>query len=216
MLKSFKPVPGEFFLFLNSVKPNLSMTEKEFEKIFREYFDVLSNIAYNVVHDEDTAKDLVQQVYLKLWQKKDKLQIRGKVKSYLHRAVVNTCLNYIEKNKKLSPLDETVYNVKVAEADTSNQTPVEEVEKGVRQAIELLPEKCRIVFSLSRFSGMKNKEIAEYLGISIKSVEKHIGKALKQLRISLKPLYKSTLIILIVVLFINIVVGYLNINLSYL
>jgi RNA polymerase sigma-70 factor (ECF subfamily) len=167
------------------------MNETEFEQAFRTYFKLLTNIAYSVVKDEDNAKDIVQQVFLKLWHKKESLEIRGQLKSYLHRAVVNTALNFIGRDKKIR----TEANMASFEIPENENTPDEaqlnRVEKSVNKAIDDLPEKCRVVFRLSRFSDMTNKEIAESLDISVKAVEKHIGRALKELRIILEPLYKT-------------------------
>lgn len=173
------------------------MITTDFEKVFRDFFKPLTNIAFSVVKDEDTAKDIVQQVFIKLWDKKDSLEIRTNIKSYLHRAVVNTAINHLEKNKKIqlesefSRFDSAID--KFEEADEKSL----QLEDEVKTAIDALPPKCKIVFSLSRFSSMTNKEIAEHLDISIKSVEKHIGKALKDLRIKLKPFLDAGLVIIL-------------------
>lgn len=168
------------------------MTEHEFEQIFKSSFNTLANIAYSVVKDDDTARDIVQQVFLKLWVKRDSLHIKSSLNSYLHRAVVNTAINYQERKKVV--LFETDSNVPDT-SDDQDKVQQEILEEKVRKYVNELPPKCRIVFSLSRFSDMSNKEIASHLDISLKAVEKHIGKALKQLRVTLKPFYESMLIL---------------------
>ncbi len=181
------------------------MTNKEFEHIFREYFKVLCHVAYPVVKDPDVAKDIVQQVFLKLWNNREKYQIQTSVRSYLHRAVVNTALNHVESDKKsrklsLSPLVESV-----AEPEISDETDNEKLKIKIEEAIKALPPQCQTVFSLSRYSEMSNKEIAEYLNISIKAVEKHITKAMKVLKVSLKGVYLLVLLILVMHIIKNIV-----------
>lgn len=169
------------------------MTEKEFEKLFREYFTFMRNMAFSVVRDDDTARDIVQQVFLNFWNKRNKLVIRGNTKSYMQRAVINASINYLKKQKKLHFPDEIETLVGSYENNSDEETQAL-IENGVNNAIEQLSPKVRLVFSLSRFSQMPNKEIAEYLGVSVKAVEKSIGKALKELRVSLKPLYESVLV----------------------
>jgi RNA polymerase sigma-70 factor, ECF subfamily len=172
------------------------MTEHEFEQIFKSSFNTLATIAYSVVKDDDTARDIVQQVFLNLWVKRDSLHIKSNLNSYLHRAVVNTAINYQERNKVvLFEPDSTIPDTE----DDHDRVSQEVLEGKVRKYVNELPPKCRIVFSLSRFSNMSNKEIASHLGISLKAVEKHIGKALKQLRITLKPFYKSMLFLVFLI-----------------
>jgi RNA polymerase sigma-70 factor (ECF subfamily) len=167
------------------------MNETEFEQAFRDYFTLLTNIAFSVVKEEDTAKDIVQQVFLKLWHKKETLEIRNQLKSYLHRAVINTSINFLERNKKIK-LEADISSLEIHQSYIEpDDSRTANIEMSVKTAIDSLPEKCRLVFSLSRFSEMRNKDIAQSLGISVKAVEKHIGRALKELRIKLEPVYKT-------------------------
>jgi RNA polymerase sigma-70 factor (ECF subfamily) len=169
------------------------MTDKEFEIIFREQFKPLCNLANTMVKDADAAKDIVQQVFLNYWQIRENLIIRGATKGYLYRAVVNASLNHINKFKRIVPLDSSLTNIT---ADIENDS-VNQVEIKVRNAIGALPPICQKVFTLSRYSNLTNKEIAEELEISLKTVEKHISKALKALRISLRPLMSSEFILIL-------------------
>lgn len=170
------------------------MTETEFEKLFREQFNILTNLAITVVKDEDNAKDIVQQVFIKLWQKKDDLQIRGPLVPYLCKAVINTAINEFSKTKKTVYLDKSPELKNISSEDEDMHSHLEKIEIQVRNAIETLPPVCRKVFSLSRFTDLSNKEIASELNISVKAVEKHISKAIKTLRILLKPLLNSNLL----------------------
>jgi RNA polymerase sigma-70 factor, ECF subfamily len=165
------------------------MNRAEFEILFRNHFAPLTNIAYSYVRDKDTACDIVQHVFIKLWDNLDKIQITSSEKSYLHRAVINTSLNFIEKNKRITYHDDVVGFENLISIETSENDQDEkdkELNKKIYEAIDELPPKCREVFTLSRIDGMKNQEIADSLNISLKTVEKHMGKALKYLRTRLK------------------------------
>ena len=169
------------------------MTEKEFEKIFKESFNRLCNLAVTIVKDSDTAKDIVQQVFTRLWNNLNSLSIESSGIAYLKRAVVNTALNHVERTKKIK-FEEDLVAYESTSEEERNINP-EEIKRQLMEAIESLPPKCQTVFSLSRFSGYTNKEIAEDLDISIKAVEKHITTAIKTLRIKLKPAYKKLFLI---------------------
>jgi RNA polymerase sigma-70 factor (ECF subfamily) len=160
------------------------MTEHQFEIIFKEYFTYLSNIAFPIVKDRDDAYDVVQQVFIKLWDKRDSIDTEINIKSYLYRATFNTALNFIEKNKRSVSLNTADINEETTNFSADFFSG--EVEDAIEKAIFELPEKCQMVFMLSRYSDLSNKDIAEKLNISVKGVEKHISKALKELRVKLK------------------------------
>jgi len=174
------------------------MDKSNFERLFREYFTPLTNIANAVVRDKDTACDIVQHVFIKLWNNIEKVEITSSEKSYLHRAVVNTAINYIEKNKRIVLRDnfsDLENKIAIDPDENERESRRSAINSKVYEVIDELPEKCRAVFSLSRIEGMKNAEIADHLGVSIKTVEKHIGKALKHLRFRLKDTINALLII---------------------
>jgi RNA polymerase sigma-70 factor, ECF subfamily len=149
------------------------------------------------VNDPDTAKDIVQHVMLKFWEKKEDIVIQTSLVSYLNRAVINTALNYIGKNKKVISLDTPEFNNDITTGTSlENKIEKKELQLLIRREIDKLPPKCKTVFSLSRFGEMSNKEIADHLNISVKAVEKHISKALKVLRVTLKPVWELNLLIL--------------------
>ncbi|HEY4785907.1 MAG TPA: RNA polymerase sigma-70 factor [Bacteroidales bacterium] len=188
------------------------MNDKDFEKIFREHFGPLTNLAYTVVKDADVAKDVVQQVFLKFWQNRNDITIRSSMKSYLYRAVVNTGLNYISRDKRftsleIQPVESVQYEAEsLVEADSSDV-----IANKVHEAIHELSPVCREVFQMSRFSDLTNKEIALELNISVKTVEKHITKAIKILREKLKPLMQVE----VVVLFWLPMIGMLNLQVGF-
>lgn len=177
------------------------MNDKSFEQVFREHFKPLTNLAYTVVKDKEVAKDVVQQVFLRLWQNRNETVIRGSMKSYLYRAVVNTSLNHISAGKKFISIE--VQNIEYIPDEYEGmhgEDSKSNVERHVSSAVNELSPVCQEVFRLSRFSDLTNKEIAHELNISVKSVEKHVTKALKILRDKLKPLMKSEVAVLLWVL----------------
>jgi len=194
------------------------MSEKDFEILFKSQFSSLCNLAFTVVKNADVAKDMVQQVFIKLWHKQQHLNIHGPIEAYLYRMVINTSLNHIEKQKKYIRWEDHPIQVSELTVDAKeNSNAIEVRENKVRNAINELPPQCQTVFSLSRFENLSNKEIAGHLGISVKAVEKHITVALKTLRVKLRPLMNSELDILMFILMIKFLiqqVGFLTTYLS--
>ena len=166
------------------------MTEREFEVLFKAQFSKLATVAYGVLRDRDEARDVVQAVFLQLWNKKDALAIHTSIEAYMSRATVNASLNRIEKQKRLQLKDEFREGEQPVSDPAFDGSSKDELYGMVRREIDSLPTKCQMVFSLSRFSGMTNQEIAEDMEISVKAVEKHITTALKTLRTRLAPIYK--------------------------
>jgi RNA polymerase sigma-70 factor (ECF subfamily) len=155
------------------------LDERSFEKLFRQYFPPLISFSMNILRDEDDAREVVQKVFLGLWEKREELDLSSSLKSYLFTSVHNRSLNIIRDKRKFQstgiPDEEGTF-------DVSLQIEAIELEEKIMDAIALLPEKCREVFELSRFEGLKYSEIADRLGISVKTVENQISKALKILR----------------------------------
>lgn len=161
----------------------------DINQLFRQYSKPLFYYACKFV-DEDSAKDIVQDVFLKLWKNRT-IPIHESISGLLFTMIRNNCLQQIEKEKvrqhyashaKLQLREqELLYysgeNLSIIQLELQNK---------LDQAIEKLPEKCRNVFIMSRFQNKKNREIAEELGITLKAVEKHIGKALQIIRHELK------------------------------
>ena len=171
------------FLILLSPMPE---TEKNFEKLFKLNHRELMDLAYNIVRDADSARDVVQEVFLKLWQNKDKVEFGEQIRHYLFKATAHTALNHIRQQKKLTLLDED--HIRSFQAYPSrDDISFKELELKVRNAIDQLPPKCRAIYILSRHEGMKYQEIADTLEISVKTVENQMGIALEKLREQLKP-----------------------------
>ncbi len=167
-----------------------------FEMIFRTYYQPLCNYAYTFLQDKEEAEEIVQSTFLNVWEKKETLSIRTAVKPYLYAMVRNACLNVIkhEKIKQKHAVEELAIGVHSHDS-VSHAVAGSELELKIQEAMEKLPEQCRLVFKLSRFEELKYSEIAEQLNISIKTVENHMGKALKIMREQLKD-YLPLLIVL--------------------
>lgn len=164
--------------------------------LFRTYYQPLCNYAYTFVQDRDEAEEIVQSTFLMLWEKKETLEIRTSVKPYLYAMVRNACLNVLkhEKVKQQHAAFELAAGERTVESGARTMM-ASELENRIYSAMEALPEQCRMVFKLSRFEEMKYSEIAEQLNISIKTVENHMGKALRIMREQLKD-YLPILIVL--------------------
>lgn len=165
---------------------------KDFEILFKEYYSELCMFALKYTKNEEAAEEVVQEVFAKIWEKRTFINIKISVKSYLFISVRNKCLQqinhikivrkyekYIDKkdeNESISPYDAMIY---------------EETLEIFNDALNTLPSKCKKIFTLSRFEGLKYKDIAEELKISIKTVEANISKALKTFRIYFPEYIKS-------------------------
>lgn len=161
--------------------------EAAFEMTFKEYYQALCRYANSFLSDRDEAEEVVQSAFLSFWEKRGSITIASSLKAYLYQAIRNRCLNVIkhEKVKQQHAQHEVVMTVNHSEA-TSHTVLSNELEQKIYVALEALPEQCRLVFKLSRFEELRYQEIADELGISIKTVENQIGKALKIMRDQLR------------------------------
>jgi RNA polymerase sigma-70 factor (family 1) len=161
--------------------------KKAFEHLFNTYYQPLCRYAGAMLRDADEAEEAVQNLFFTIWSRRETLQITSSFKSYVYRAVHNDCLNRI-KHGKVKAGYASDYRQLMSGASLRGDQVLEARELGnrIREAMEALPEQCRQVFTLSRFASLKYQEIAGQLGISVKTVENHMGKALRLLRIKLK------------------------------
>jgi RNA polymerase sigma-70 factor, ECF subfamily len=163
---------------------------------FKSFYQPLCNYAYTFLQDKEEAEEIVQATFLSVWEKRAALSIRTSAKSYLYAMVRNACLNVIkhEKIKQKYAGEELALAARGYESVTQTISS-NELESRIQDALEKLPEQCRLVFKLSRFEELKYTEIAEQLEISVKTVENHMGKALKIMREQLKD-YLPMIIVL--------------------
>lgn len=155
-----------------------------FENMYRTHYKMLRNAADNIIGDTDAAHDVVQEVFVKLLNKGDDVTLILNQKAYLFRSVINASITYLENNKNKTRLGE----LKIESSGTTDSKMLtKELELKIQNALDGLPPKCKAIFVLSRFEGLKNKEIAEQLGLSLKTVENQMGIALKKMKDDLKP-----------------------------
>ncbi len=161
--------------------------KQTFELVFRSYYQPLCNYARPIIKDPDEAEEVVQNVFYNIWNKRETLEISVSLKAYLYRAVQNDCLNRI-KHGKVRAVYASDYQSMMNGAAYKGTAALEgkELQAQIDLAIDSLPEQCGIVFRMSRFEFLKYNEIAEKLNISVKTVENHMGKALRLLRERLK------------------------------
>ncbi len=160
-----------------------------YEILFRKYFRELYRFAYNYLRDQVPSEEMAQEVFLYIWEKREQIEIKTTLKTYLYSAIKNKCLNYI---KYEIPRNQELEETHVALMITSQPEREEDSDKLKRHisaAIDQLPTKCKQIFVLSRNAGLTYDEIAEEMEISVKTVENQMSIALKKLRESLKPLY---------------------------
>jgi RNA polymerase sigma-70 factor (ECF subfamily) len=167
----------------------LLLTRKDkaaFEQVFKTHYKNLYAYAFTILKDESEAEEMVQQVFFKLWERSEHLSFSGSIAAYLYKAVHNESLNFLKHQKvKETHRMHVAYSMKNKSEQPQGKIVGKELEHKFREALNELPEQCRTVFQLSRFEDMKYKEIAGKLDISIKTVENHMGKALKLLRTKL-------------------------------
>jgi RNA polymerase sigma-70 factor, ECF subfamily len=161
------------------------------EDLFKTYYTPLVKLVYRMLRNSEAAEDIVQDVFVKVWNNRENLDQNKSIKSYLYRSAINTALNYIEKNKRsvqITKIESVTDSYKASH--TEEKISFKELEGKVSAAIDTLPPKCKIIFVMSRYDELSYKEIAEALDLSIKTVENQIGKALSILRDNLKGYLK--------------------------
>lgn len=159
------------------------MTSKEFDNHFRRLYLPLGMYAMRIVGDADSAEDLVSDAFLKAWQAIGSGGEIDNFQAYMYRIVRNGCISFL-RNRKETVGIEHIPDVDDEAVDTSLR------DARIWRAIDALPERCREIFILSKRDGLSNDEIAEELGVSIKTVKNQMTKAYGRLREALSPKYK--------------------------
>ena len=166
-----------------------SQHHQRFQTVFGELYQPLCNYAFTYVKDADMCEDIVQEVFTRIWATRRDLLLTDNVRFYLFSAVRNNCITHLRRQKTggAVPLNDKALadNLSVGPREVPKDENAQ-YEQWLREAIDLLPEKCREVFVLSRIGELKYKEIADVLEISVKTVENQLGKALKLIREFLK------------------------------
>lgn len=160
--------------------------EAAFEQVFKMYFKALHAYASTILKDEMLGEEIVQNIFLKIWERKEQLSIQSSLKAYLYRAVHNESMNVLKHEKIKASYQVYIARAMKNETDMANKKILSsDLEHKLRKALNELPEQCRTIFQMSRFEELKYQEIADKLGLSIKTIENQMGKALKLLRLKL-------------------------------
>jgi len=172
--------------------------EGVFETVFKTHFKSLHAYAYTFLKDDDQAEEVVQNVFYRVWEKREQLKPDGSLKSYLYRAVHNESLNYL-KHQQVKTSFQVYYagEIEKQQDHSSKKILANELERHIQQAMNELPQQCRTIFQLSRFEQLKYQQIADQLGLSVKTVENQMGKALKLMRAKLAEFLMIVLYLMI-------------------
>ncbi len=162
-----------------------------FERIFTTYYAVLVRFAYNYLHSRERAEEVIQELFLFIWERRQAWDVTGSLKSYLYRAARNRALDALKHERvERGWADRAIREQGGAEhgapaLDADAQLNVDELNAALQRAIEALPERCRQAYTLHRQQHLSYTEIAEVMGTTVGTVTIQIGKALKALRKSL-------------------------------
>lgn len=188
MAKMHQELIGKELFILRELQKGSS---RAFEFIFNEYYASLSRFAFSFVKDQDKAQSLAQDVFIKLWEKRETLNSVGNLLPYLMTMVRNQSIDYLRKEKSSAKTQKQIRIEEFANT-TEEQISKNEFEEELLKSLLKLPERCRMAFELSRFDGMTNREISEKMEISVKGVEALIGRSLKLLRKELEEFLPSS------------------------
>ena len=160
--------------------------ESTYEQLFKEFYQPLSVFACSYLEDLESGKELVQELFVHLYEKRKTLVITTSLKSYLYQSVRNRCLNHI-KHQQVKKAHQDNMKSQFETADSLEDIIREsELEHMIFKVVEQLPPQCRKIFTMSRVNGLNNGEIAEQLELSKRTVETQISNALKVLREKIK------------------------------
>lgn len=170
---------------MSVISSNILDNEKDFESFFKSNYDSFCRFAFTFLNDADDAEEVVQNCFVRLWEGRKTLIIGNAPKSYIFTMIRNTCLNQI---KHISIREDyKVFNEnQLSDTQEEDHSESVDLQQKVGIVIQNMPPQRRKIFEMSRFEGLKYKEIATHLNISVKTVENHMGSAMKQLREELK------------------------------
>ncbi|RQO72336.1 RNA polymerase sigma-70 factor [Pedobacter sp. KBW06] len=204
---SNEPIPSpldEDLILINAISKK---DKKVFEAFYKKYYKQLFSTAYQYVGQSEAAEEIVHDLFITIWNKADQLNIQYSMKSYLFRAIVNSSLNFIKK-EKMNTLKQLAWQASHEEQEsfTEDGEAAENEEtllKSLEEALVLLPDKCKQVMYLSRFGKLKQQEIADQMGISLKTVKNHLTYGFQKLR---NHLEKQGQVIVFLILFLKIII----------
>ena len=170
-------VPEIEILDILKSKPDVAL-----RSLYSSYYRYVCSVVYKMTGDSAVAEDISQEVFLEVWKRRETLEIKTTLKGYLRKIAVNKTLNQIRSKKMNFEEEDTILQVPSTENSTQKILEAEDLQNAINKAVESLPERCRLVFGLSRYEEKTYKEIADLLTISIKTVENQMSKALKIVR----------------------------------
>lgn len=170
--------------------------EKAYKFLLNKFHRKLNAYALTLVNDHSMAQDIVQNVFLKTWKNRNKLNPEFSIQSFLYKSVYNEFINTYQQNKAMMLLQQKYVDSLQQVVETTDESSIERMLAIINREIQNLPPKCQKVFILSKKEGLTNIEIAEHLEISIKTVEAQISKAFKILKEKLKDNYNMMLFLL--------------------
>ena len=173
---------------------------KAFEKMYKQHYRQLFALAYRYVGQAPVAEEIVHDVFLTIWKIVEQLNVQHSIKSYLSRAVINSSLNFIKK-EKINNGKQNAYLVVESDPETENEQrdKKESLLNSLEDAMAILPPKCREVMYLSRFGKLKQQEIAKQMNISIKTVKNHLTYGFQKLRELLEKQQQNLLLLLLII-----------------
>jgi RNA polymerase sigma-70 factor (family 1) len=172
--------------------------EMAYKMLFNEFYKVLTLFANRYLKDIESSKELVQDLFVHLYERRENLDINSSLKSYLFRSTHNRCINYLNAQKiRLKYAEHVNFTADSMDNSLEHQVNTVELEHALYKAIGDLPPKCRSIFKMNRFEGLSNSEIAEKLNLSKRTVETQISKALKILRVKMEPFMAAGSVIFI-------------------
>jgi len=170
------------------LEPIRQVESPEFEKLFRKYYSELCSYLRIFIKDKDDIEEIVQEVFLNIWEQRCDFYSKENIRAYLYKAVKNRAINY---HKHLAVRLKTVEDIKLLFMhkydDVEKNFDGEELLQVLDKAVQTLPKRCKEVFVLTKINELSYKETAEIMGISIKTVEIQLSIAVKKLRKLLKP-----------------------------
>ena len=172
---------------LNSEEENLRAIqngdEQGFNHLFRQYYAPLTYFAQSIINERELAEDIVEDTFVKLWERPEILSRPGSIKSYFYTTVRNACIDHVRKVKRMN-----AYSAEIKNTETIEEKPIihriieAETMHMIYQALETLPPKCGQIFKMFYLQGKQLNEIASELGLSLSTVKSQKGRALELLR----------------------------------
>ena len=175
--------------------------KEQFRLRFQKYYPMLCTIAHGYIADRDDCEDIVQTLFISVWDKQKDCLPEEEMLAYMKVAIRNNCLTFLNNNKTYEKISHDDNTLKLAAEDSENN-PTTDYKQLLEKVLEEMPPKCREVFTMSKLQKMKYKEIATHLDISEKTVENHIGKAIKIIRayIAANPIVTTVILLISIAL----------------